>query len=1045
MSHDLACYGPGGHSQGQSTFHVRLLLPVLDALRVRHGLSALDQALAPAGFSFEELSDPGLWLSAKVLEQLLQVCRGFCTDDDALTELFRQRSSSAVASMIWAVPRPSVRDALVQMQSTQAYSWRGSEYRMLRQSRRQMVLEFSSVIAEGPLLRRFRLARLQSLVSASGGGHSDVVETSYHSAPEGTSVVYTVRFRLPWPWRAMLLGAWTGLAAEGLAHEIFGAAQALPVLLERSSLALLAGALLGGVAGSLAQRKADQKQRMEVAELAAWMSKAGELDHSVREMQHVYRRVVRLSGEGILTLDEAGNVDFANPRAAALLGAEVAALHGRPVNSIFDADVAAAHREIWDNGDDRAEVELNAAVLGAGDGARSVRLNLSLIRDEAGKIEAVLLLVSDRQEIARAKRAQAQSARLLQALVSLGQDAAVLVDPDGHVRYATENMRRLFDVDPLELLDKDLAVSVHEGDQQALRELIGASAPGQESSILLRFRHGGGGWRWVRAIVNHQLSDPDLAGVLVHLRDVTAQMEAEAAIRETEDSLRRSEQHFRMLIESTSDIVAVLDNAGRPLYINPAGTAILGHGLADLKDKSVLDLVLPAERAEALRVLAKAAAGPTVSMRVNVRHKDGHYVLLQARGRYSSDPENRTVMVLSAHDITHQVALEEREHQDSKMEAIGRLAGGIAHDFNNLLTVIQGNAELALGGLPPDSPAKEMLQEIGSAAERASDLTNQLLAFGRKKMLKLQVLEMNSLIEENLSFLKRILGADIKVSTRLQKDLGCVRMDAGHLTQVLLNLVANARDAMPKGGVLNIVTAAVEIGPQDLLAHPDWALGRFVRLTVEDSGSGMDAATMQRIFEPYFTTRGRGNGLGLATVFGIIKQGGGFLSVASEPGHGSVFQVYLPWVPEERPQREPAPLLAGHTAVSGTVLVVDDEHAVRRIAVLGLIAAGFEVLEASNGDEALAIWHKARFHGHKVGLVLTDVIMPRMTGLQLAEQIRSEDPQQRILLMSGFNEGVLADRQGEGMSWPLLHKPFKVEKLVEDVRNIIESGPQSDN
>ncbi|HEX9886025.1 MAG TPA: ATP-binding protein, partial [Longimicrobiales bacterium] len=383
--------------------------------------------------------------------------------------------------------------------------------------------------------------------------------------------------------------------------------------------------------------------------------------------------------------------------------------------------------------------------------------------------------------------------------------------------------------------------------------------------------------------------------------------------------------------------------------------------------------------------------------------------------------------------------LESQLRQAQKMEAIGQLAGGIAHDFNNLLTVISGYVDLALSRLPEGDLLARQLREVRDAGHRAASLTRQLLAFSRKQVISPRVLDLNFVVADTDKLLQRVIGENIALETALAQDLGCVRADPGQIEQVLMNLAVNARDAMPDGGKLTIETANVELDEGEAKRRFLPRSGPHVLLTVSDTGIGMDEGTQAHVFEPFFTTKGegKGTGLGLATVYGVVKQSGGSVFVYSEPGHGSTFKIYLPRVdePAEAPRgREKAPVVRGG---SETILVVEDSEQVRGLACSVLRGHGYGVLEARLPEEALRILGTG---GQKIGLMVTDVVMPEMSGRTLATKACKLCPDLRVLYMSGYTDNAIVHH---GLLEPGIHflqKPFSTDALARRVREILDEG-----
>jgi nitrogen-specific signal transduction histidine kinase/CheY-like chemotaxis protein len=385
-------------------------------------------------------------------------------------------------------------------------------------------------------------------------------------------------------------------------------------------------------------------------------------------------------------------------------------------------------------------------------------------------------------------------------------------------------------------------------------------------------------------------------------------------------------------------------------------------------------------------------------------------------------------------DVSEQAALRERLRESQRMESIGRLAGGVAHDFNNLLTVITGYSDLVLGSRQLPASLRDDLEQVRTAGERAAALTGQLLAFSRRQVMQLQPVDLNEVVRGMQGMLRRLIGEDLQLVVSLDSDLDSIVADPGQVEQVILNLAANARDAMPSGGVLTLETSkvdAVEDGPAGA------GSGAYGRLSMTDTGSGMDAETRSRIFEPFFTTKnlGRGTGLGLATVYGIVMQSGGFLTVDSAPGSGSRFEVHFPVAacdPEgESAGSTPAVSIRGDE----TVLLVEDETAVREMARSGLEALGYRVLPAADGDEALEI---ARRQGAALDIVVSDVVLPGASGPEVVDRLRRLHPRIRVLLMSGYTDDLIARKGRLDDEVPFLQKPFTAGRLAGRIREVID-------
>jgi nitrogen-specific signal transduction histidine kinase/ActR/RegA family two-component response regulator len=390
-------------------------------------------------------------------------------------------------------------------------------------------------------------------------------------------------------------------------------------------------------------------------------------------------------------------------------------------------------------------------------------------------------------------------------------------------------------------------------------------------------------------------------------------------------------------------------------------------------------------------------------------------------------------------DVTDQRRLQQQVLQSQKMEAVGRLAGGIAHDFNNLLTVITSYSDLVLEDLPPGDAKRDDLEQVQKAADGAAALTRQLLAFSRQQVVEPRVVSLNTVVEGLHKILRRVIGEDVELATTLAPNLGNVRADVGQLEQVLMNLAVNARDAMPTGGRLTVETANVEHDPDYARDREAAAVRRFVMLAVSDTGCGMDEATKARIFEPFFTTKepGKGTGLGLATVYGIVKQAGGFIWVYSEPGRGTSFKIYVPEVDAPADRTTAA---AGAPVPRGTetVLLVEDAAAVRAVAKQVLERQGYTVLEAPDGEAALRL---AQRHRGPIHLLLTDVVMPRVSGREVAEQLTRVRPDVKVLYASGYTDDSVVRHGILESGTAYLQKPFSPDSLARKVRDVLDARP----
>ena len=529
------------------------------------------------------------------------------------------------------------------------------------------------------------------------------------------------------------------------------------------------------------------------------------------------------------------------------------------------------------------------------------------------------------------------------------------------------------------------------------------------------------------------------------VRRALALRQAQQDALDFQDALRRSEQRFRKLVEHSSDVITLLDAAGRIVYSTQSIHATLGYAEGERVGSLVFELIHPDDRskAEALFQEVTAERGVVARADLRVRHKDGTWRDLEVAAVNHLDDPVVSAVVVNYHDITQRKralteirVLEEQFRQAQKMEAVGRLAGGVAHDFNNLLTVIMSYADLLAAELPEGSAARQDLLEIRKAGAQAASLTGQLLAFSRQQVLAPIVLNLNEQLGDMRKMLQRVLGEDIELSLRLAPQLGNVRADPGQLQQVMMNLAVNSRDAMPTGGTLTIETADLVLSERYVEAHQTVLPGPYTMLVVTDTGTGMDAETRSRAFEPFFTTKekGRGTGLGLSTVYGIVQQSGGYIWLYSEPGHGTTFKIYLPRV--DAPTEEPLPRESAKTLKgTETILLVEDEAMMRPLVKGILEGRGYRVLVAQNAEEALTL---AREHVGPIHLLLTDVVMPGVSGPDLAVRLAASRPEAVVLYMSGYTDDAIVHYGVLEGALNYIQKPFTPSMLAQKLRQVLE-------
>ncbi|MCG8461449.1 MAG: PAS domain S-box protein [Holophagales bacterium] len=651
---------------------------------------------------------------------------------------------------------------------------------------------------------------------------------------------------------------------------------------------------------------------------------------------------------------------------------------------------------------------------------------LALVEHTLLRKRSALLEIEQR----RASEETKESTVYLHSLIEHSPLAIVVLDPDHRVRLCNPAFERLFlhrseDVEG-STLDQLIADEVlrHEADSYTR-----AVQAGQSVHATTRRLRADGTQLDVELYGVPLIRDGRTIGIFAIYQDVSDRVRAEQALRD-------SEERFRRLADAAFEGIVVSDS-GVIHDCNEQYARLVGTSPAEVIGRPVRDFVDPSHWEMVEAHIEQNYRRPYEHRAVRA---DGKVRVVEARGR-SVPHAGREMRVTAVRDVTEQKRLEEEVRQSQKMEAVGRLAGGIAHDFNNLLTVIRGYGQL-LALQVGESKPRGLVDEILLASERASLMTQRLLAFGRKQAVEARVLDLDEVVAGMEKMLRRLIRADIRFDIRLRSENGHVRADPSQLEQVILNLAINAGDAMPDGGTLSVETLTLDMGVgQGHTGGPVIASGSYVRLRVRDTGTGMDDSTRDQVFEPFFTTkaRGKGTGLGLATVYHIVKQSGGAIEVSSEVGQGTTFDVYLPRVPEpaldEGAGTGPEALPCGRE----TVLVVEDEPGVRALAVEFLELHGYRVLEAGDGEEGLRCLEEL---GREVDLVLTDVVMPGMNGPEMVRRLLEQRGAARVLYMSGYTDEVLGSTE-PALGGRLVHKPFSVEELMLKVRETLDEATSS--
>ncbi len=522
----------------------------------------------------------------------------------------------------------------------------------------------------------------------------------------------------------------------------------------------------------------------------------------------------------------------------------------------------------------------------------------------------------------------------------------------------------------------------------------------------------------------------------------TSQLDIESA--EQPATLSQSEERYRNYFENAKDAIYVHDLTGRYIMVNKAGEELIGYSRDEILQMRISDVV-PRICLDQIheRLKEKLADHSLTIYEVEAIRKDGSRVPIEVSSRLIYENGVPVAVQGSARDITERKRAEEdlrasqlQLQQSQKLEAIGQLAGGVAHDFNNMLTAIIGYTDLSLRRVGLENPIRRNLEETKKAAERAASLVRQLLAFSRKQILEPKVLDLNDVVKDMHKMLTRLIGENIKLATRLETDLGSVKADPCQVEQIIVNLVVNARDAMPRGGRVTIETANVALDVQTASKHVSVKPGEYVMLTVSDTGIGMAQETQARIFEPFFTTKevGKGTGLGLSTVYGIVKQSGGNIWVYSEQGLGTVFKVYLPRIDDATAKTNAKQEETNTPRGTETILLVEDEDVVRGLARKILMQAGYSVLDAKSGDEAIRLCHA---HAGPIDLLLTDVVMPEISGKEVADRLLELRPSIRVLFMSGYTDEAIVQHGVLDANVKFIQKPFTWVGLTKKVGEVL--------
>jgi PAS domain S-box-containing protein len=770
--------------------------------------------------------------------------------------------------------------------------------------------------------------------------------------------------------------------------------------------------------------------------IRGYMRQSRRKENAIREGEARFRSYVEHAPMAVFVMDRDGNMQDFNPAAAQMFGSPVGKLC--LVDLALDKDRATLR-------DDVQSLFAGAAVereysLRKGDG-RTLQLLLRAVRLDDS---SVLAFGSDVTEHRRVDRALRESEERYRSLVTNIGEGITIVDPQFRFIFANPAAESIFGVPAGELPGRSMGEFYP---PEQFRRVLAAVERLRRGQSLTRepvIVQPGGSMRRISVTTTPQFDEHgEYVGTFAIMHDITDRTEAEAKLRD--------------FIEQSPEVVALANEEGRIAEFNPTAERFTGipRGLAlGMNLWELQSQFMPPEKrtAEYIRALESMIRGALKTGQADflrkpitaaVHSRDGTVRILEQHSFIITTHRGFQIGSIGR-DITEEVTTaealrksEEQLQQARKMEAVGRLAGGIAHDFNNLLTVIGGYADLINSSLRESSPTKTGIQEIQRAAQRAAELTNQLLAFSRRQVLQPRIIDLNEIIRGMENMLRRVIGEDVELATSLAPQLGTIRADPGQIEQVMMNLAANARDAMPDGGRFTIETArcAVDQADENGAAAPSGGLS--VCLRVSDSGVGMDGETLAKIFEPFFTTKekGKGTGLGLATVYGIITQSGGQIRAESQPGKGSTFLISFPIAEEKADERRVTARNMSTEPSDETILLVEDEDSVRRYVTSVLQGAGYRVIPARDGMEAIQTISSPESEVH---LLLSDVVMPMMSGPELGERARALCPGIRILYMSGYAESSIVNHGILDQGVNLIQKPFAAEDLLSRIRELLQ-------